>query len=367
MENGTKVWNGMVRQLELKQVDICGATLTITEERSQDIDFTVGVVQDIVAVFVPNPSMIEGQAKDINVLVFFTVFTKTAWLGILFTAIVSSAVYALVDIVHTVENTGISSAQSFMKHFGLGMYEFFLSLIQRNSNTGEHLKLTGAKLLLMTTSAVSYILFTYYGGDLTATMTAGLPMPSIKSLQDILDSDYTFHMQGGTVYEDLFSHAEPDTVMHKLYKSKLETKNNQQYLKEQLEKPSKAVYFSSEFTFLDNDALFFVRDFNERFISQLALALQKGSDLTRILSYHISKLKHTGNIKKFAVTLFNNDQPRDMSHRIFEEEAVALGYENLFFPSLIMLVGISSSVGLVLIERLYRRPESSLMPSFAKI
>ncbi len=360
-ENGTKIWNGMVRQLELKEVDLCGASLTITEERSQVIDFSIGVLQDIISISVPNPALAGGQAKDINILVFLTVFTKTAWLGILVTAIISSAVYALVALF---QKDSFASALNYLHHFALGMQDFFLSLIQRNSNTGQHLKLTAARVLMVTTSSLTFILFTYYGGDLTATMTAGLPAPSLKSFQDILDSEYKFHLSKGTFIFDNLAHAEPDTVQFKLFTSKLEPMDYQLFLQEQIQKPSKAVYLASEFAFLKENALIFVKDFDDRLTSQLAFALQKDSDLTNILNYHLTKLLQSGMIKKFSQKWFKDDRPDDMSHRIFEEEAIPLGYENLFFPSLIMLVGISSGLGFAIIERMYKKPASNSSAQF---
>ena len=195
-------------------------------------------------------------------------------------------------------------------------------------------------------------------------MTAGLPAPSLKSFQDILDSEYKFHLSKGTFIFDNFAHAEPDTVQFKLFTSKLEPMDYQLFLQEQIQKPSKAVYLASEFAFLKENALIFIKDFDDRLTSQLAFALQKDSDLTNILNYHLTKLLQSGMIKKFSQKWFKDDRPDDMSHRIFEEEAIPLGYENLFFPSLIMLVGISSGLGFAIIERMYKKPASNSSAQF---
>ncbi len=43
-------------------------------------------------------------------------------------------------------------------------------------------------------------------------------------------------------------------------------------------------------------------------------------------------------------------RPEDRSHRIFQEEAVVLGYENLVFPILIISAGIAAALAVLVVE-----------------
>ena len=71
--------------------------------------------------------------------------------------------------------------------FGVSFYYFFLAFIQKNWFTGVGCPSAAAKVHLLTMSALCCILFNYYVGDLTATMTVGTSVERLASFQDVVD------------------------------------------------------------------------------------------------------------------------------------------------------------------------------------
>ncbi len=75
----------------------------------------------------------------------------------------------------------------FPLRFGVSFYYFFLAFIQKNWFTGVGCPSAAAKVHLLTMSALCCILFNYYVGDLTATMTVGASVERLASFQDVVD------------------------------------------------------------------------------------------------------------------------------------------------------------------------------------
>ena len=353
LDNGTDSWRGMVRQLMEGAADVCGASLTVTEERGRVIDFSVGIVEDVVSVGMVNPAVAGGQGPNINVLVFLSIFEKAAWMAILGETLLSAIAFAIIALS---KGDDQPSLLNISKNLVLGIYKFFLSLIQRNSNTGDKMGGLSSRILLLTMSALTFVLFTYYGGDLTATMTAGAEQTSLRSFQDILDSEYVLYTREGTAFYDQFQHAELGTVKKKIFDSKLVTLNSEQFFEKFLADPSSpAVYYGSGFSFVNRPERLFLGNFDDVMVGQLAYALQKNSDFREIFNYYIVKYMQTGTLRRLAHKWLKGDKPPDWSQRIYQEEATVLGYENLFFPMTVMLVGMVAGAIFLAVEKLHKK------------
>ncbi len=202
-KNGSSRWNGMVEQLQMRNADICGASLTITEERSKVIDFTIGILEDQISLIILNPLTVEKSQDKIKFMVYITIFTKAVWLAILSTATLYAIAYGLLQS---------QTKSDFCKHFLVGLGTFFLSLIQRNADAGEALRNKGEKLTLLSISAMSYILLALYGGDLTATMTASIRMVRLRSFEDTLQEEYKILCNYGGAHLQYFINSQPGTA-----------------------------------------------------------------------------------------------------------------------------------------------------------
>ncbi len=89
-------WSGMIGLLDKKEADILVAGLTATRERSEAVDFSVVLLEDVISLTVARTPVGEGQSADINLMVFLTIFTVQAWLAFLGVALVFGAFYAFV-------------------------------------------------------------------------------------------------------------------------------------------------------------------------------------------------------------------------------------------------------------------------------
>ncbi len=351
LANGTEVWNGIVGQLAFGEVDMSGATLTISEERSKAVDFSISVLEDVTSLYLLNPSTLGKNRRDVNLMVFITVFTTAAWVGILLITFTGAFVYSVILLAK--RGTGRVLPRNALLNFAEGSRFILLSLIQKSSfEETDCFKFLSWKLLGLSTSAVSFVLFACYGADLTAKMTAGSSGPSLKSMQDLLDLDYKLHMVKGTVFYDLFKHSKPGSVMRELFDNNLETMESSSFLEQQLQRQSKAAFLASDFAFLGNKELLFLRNFDDTIVSQLAFGYQKDSDLTKLFDYHLTKIIQSGMLQKIFFKWVSGAEPENREHRIFQEEATVLGYENLSFPMLLILGGILSGTCIFAAENL---------------
>ncbi len=342
--NGGVTWNGMVAQLMHKQADICGTSLTITLERGKVIDYGIGLVDDTKSIYLylENYHATGGSSRDVNLMVYLTVYSKAAWLGILVMTMLFAVQYSLIIFFKNEFNQDKRILSSFL----LGMCYFFLDLINRDQSSSQANGLS-TKLFVLISSIVTYFLLAFYAGDLTAAMTAGMQSNTIKSLQELIDRGYTMSITGETAQHDYFKHAEPNTIRHRVYSTILLISNSSQFFES---RPSKQVWFGPVFTRLNDPKFKFVHNFQEKMNGQLAFGFQKDSQIKEIFDYYIIKFKQSGMMAELQDRWFYEDKPKDLSSRIFQEEPIHLGYENLFFPMLVMLVGTTGCMILLLYE-----------------
>ncbi len=345
-EDGSEVWTGMVGQLRSGEADVCGASLTVTAERSEAIDFTVGFLEDVVSLIVVNPAVVGRNQQELDLMVFLTVFTGPAWIGILGVAVLSAVVHLSTTLALDLGG-GHGRCLLQLRGFVVGIHRFFLSLIQRNPDTGEGRQSAGARALLLTVSLVAFFLFSFYGGDLTATMTAGVRAPSLRNFQDVLDTGYKVYSNEGASSYSALKNAKPGSIMSKIYNRVLGHIHAEDFTRQQLENPSKAAYFGSEFIVLEYKRFLFLRNFDDSLSTQLAFGLRKNSEFREIFDYHLIKFRQSGMLELLEHKWLDAEKPDDWSHRIFQEDAIPLGYENLFFPTAIMLGGVS--VGMLIL------------------
>jgi hypothetical protein len=344
LSNGTITWNGMVGQLSRREADICAGGLTITQERAQAIDYSLGLIEDTVSISMINPALTGVSTRQINLMVFLGIFTKHAWLLILVVVITISGCHAVTRL----------PIKDYLKLHYLtvgfcgGFYNFFLDIMQRGPSI-ENVEGISMKILALTSATTAYFLFSFYTGDLTASMTVGNQEISIRSLQDVLDSDYTLSVAENAVYHDLFKNSDPGSVHGKLYRSgKLQPVDYNEFKRT---KPPNHLFFDSQYAVLEPEWLF-QKQFDDTIIGQLAFAFQKNSEIKPLFDYSIIKLMQSGVRKELAFKWLSEYKPNDMSHRIFIEESLALGYEHLFFPTLVMLVGFLIGLALFGMELL---------------
>lgn len=339
-ENGT-YWSGMVGQLTTKDADLSTGGLTITDERQNVIDFTVEVCPELFTLIVPKAQ----GGVIINSMAYLEIFTLLPWIAILITGLA----YSMFIILHA---ETLLKAENYFEMIIDSIGQFSGSLVQFSIFSETKALNLSQKILVFTISAFGLLIFSFFVGDLTAKMTAGAPTAPLRSLNEVIKQGYTLLIHEGTAAETKFKNSPPDSSMAKAYNSivkKIPIYMYTQLPKYMLETPKTATYIVP-YSYLNDERFHVVMDFQERIVSSLGIGLQKDSEFKAIFDYHIDKIKESGIFtKEFDIWILDRKM-EDKESRIFVEEPISLGYDNLFFPSSVLMLGIFASFMLMIYE-----------------
>lgn len=178
-KNKDGTWSGMVGELLNNQSDISIGGLSITQERSEVIDFTQGLIHDDVTLNYQNmePTEFEFDA-------FFQVFQSDTWISI--------------GVAFIILTVGLYlGSQIGPNKFGImRSYEkVWVNYILRDPDGHNHLASSSSvlafKMCLIVTSLFSLLVMTIYTGDLTSKMTASGKVDDLTSFQGKFLSNYS--------------------------------------------------------------------------------------------------------------------------------------------------------------------------------
>ncbi len=191
--------------------------------------------------------------------------------------------------------------------------------------------------------------------NLTAEMTVGKPRVHLRSFQDIIDNEITIYVKGGTISDTYFADAQEGTLkdnVNKNYVDRETFKFNDDAVAEIVENP-KAAYFHTLLVFVKyGTKVLTLPNFDGRINGYVGIGLQKNSELTAVFDYHIMTMRQTGLLDDMYAKHLMKDQPEDDSDRIFQEDILVLGFDNLFLPANIMGIGMICAVVILICEKL---------------
>ncbi len=356
-ENGTFYWSGMVGQLSRRDVDICIAGLTVNVARQTAIDFTVGVIADPMSVVIGT----EGQGKrDINTMAYLSVFSLKTWCAMLVITLTTFFCFALF-LQQPLLRDGRNPVISFFH----GLVFFLRSLIQVAVGSLASSHSLSFKVIFLSCAWVCFFAFQGYVGDLTAVMTARPPKVTIKSFQDLIDNNFELYLSKGTISETFFEEAPEDSAMARIYKEKTTMTTYDKKIAhlqkmEILTSVPRSALYANVYQFRNETARARpLMDFQEMTKGVLGFGLQKDSEFKPAFNYYIVKLRELGILDEIFARWIKENMPDDMSERIFVEDASVLGYDNLFFPAMVLLAGFIGGVVVVLYEAATIRPKIS--------
>ncbi len=177
-QNPDGTWNGIVGDLALEKLDFSSAGLTITAGRSEAIDFTFGVIQDSTTLLLGREAL--HHRSELNVWAYMTVFPRTVWLFILMSMFLTACFFEM----H--RKLFVFKQSSQFDGFATGFSVFFLALLQLSVPTHRQriqYSYLSSRVLFMSMSFLTMVLFVHYTGDLTAFMTVGDVKVSVNSFQ----------------------------------------------------------------------------------------------------------------------------------------------------------------------------------------
>ena len=175
-DNGS--WTGGIGVLQRKEADIVSVFMGIDYQRCSVIDCSVPTLNDPITLISAIP-----KSSTFNMWVYVHVFGVTQW-TIFFTLLVACVIMMI--LFNTLRKE--SSEQSKLRIALEAIATAYLFTIQ----LGEHVHdaYLGTRLLILTTSMLTLLMFIYYTTDITAEMTSGTPKIPIRTFEDVIHHDY---------------------------------------------------------------------------------------------------------------------------------------------------------------------------------
>ncbi len=350
-ENGT--WTGMVGSLRRREVDVA-AILAITHERSAVVDYNMAFIESRSTLIVRNPAFFESSG--VNFIAFLTVFTPGSWLLV---AAMLLAVMAVHLVVSNVFCSGrprrprMPSSLSPSAAFGYkSLLKLDLSTVRAPANSRN--------ALFITASAVGVIVSAYYEGTLTSFLTAKLPAPQLTSYFGAVEQGYRVVTLSGAKQVTEFQTATPGSGREAVYLKLMKGKPDALLpdwpsLKEALLSDPRTAMEFSEFAFGNDRRFLPLTWLDEVQVDLLAFALQKDSELLPLFDHNMFRLHQSGTLDFFKEKWVRARVPDLVCDLRFVEDASALGYVNLIFPSLVLSCGCVAAPAVLLLEAVAAR------------
>ena len=344
-------WTGVVRELLERKADLSAAALTMSIERTQVLEFSLAAKTDKITVLIVSDY---DDEQNFNFLAYVRVFHVPAWVGLAAVATLTLACCFASVATHVGSNTWSAALVS-----GLG--STLLAMIQKSSpfeNTCSQRQGQNAlsnRVLFLAMNLSFLLIFILYTSDLTATMTASVPMDEVTSFQDILDAGIIVAYKAGTVDESFLALANRSSPMGQVYLKLSLSVDSFDELEENIRSSGgRTLGFDSISYYLKREKRIRpIWQFENTIQTHDCFAFPKGSDLAGPFNHHLLQLHQSGVTKELFHKWFADRSPPDLSKRIFRpSNASPLGYLNLIFPAIILLVGLFASLALGIVEKL---------------
>ena len=211
------------------------------------------------------------------------------------------------------------------------------------------------KIFWLTTCAWAIVIFAYYEANLTSEMTNGPRDHEIRSFQEAYELGYTVVLRNATFFQNVMSSAKKGTALNKLYEEnsriiqhdfKLEFK----YLKSLLE-DEKTLTFG-ELQYSENGPFTKVGEplfLDDPVRTHLAIGMPIDSEFIELFEYYLLKMKMCGLLHQADRRQRFNSRPQGEAMQR-EMEVYPLGFQNLNFPFSSLALGVTLSLGFVLLE-----------------
>ncbi len=346
----TGEWLGMIGTLARGEADVGSAGLTVTRQRQEGIDFTISILDDDV-VFV----MLESPPQAMNIWAYVDVVTVEAFLGVVsICALLAIGMFSLGIFfgLHAQPDSEAFTLQNIIGVLGLALLQMDYQLDRSRLAT---------KIAWLSIAAFAFVTFSYYDANLTSRMTVSSPQPLTSTFTEALENGNTVLVFKNTAYHELLAKAPMGTPEHKVYQQMLANpstitpttgKSSLDILIPPLQSHSKAVLFTGSHILTISPRL--ISSNKPIYGLHVGLGLQKDSELREVFNYHLTKIITSGVLQK----LYNDFRLRGEPERILNIKedssgtvtAFRLGYDNLMFPFYIVLVGIVTSLAILVLE-----------------
>ena len=242
-----------------------------------------------------------------------------------------------------------------------------------DNDTGRQTQSLPQRLVCLSCLALCYACYAHYAADLTAMMTSASAMKVVNSFEQALEEGYTVMVWPNSsddtylrtsppgsarrrclCIEDYINFWTHNFIIFRAYDLMLENPNKhffssmEDFYQRMIADP-KNLYFGSFLPWDGDPKLYNNRDMVDRVGTSTAFGYPKDSELKELLDYHLLKLQQSGFFESEWAKWSRGRKP-EAGRSPFLEEAKTLGFEELLFPSLVVVAGIAVAVLLLLME-----------------
>ena len=327
-DNGTVT--GLIGEIANQKADISAALLTSTSTRSLFMDFSLALAGERVTIVRKNP-----ESKSLNWFAFLRVLRPDTWaVTASFILTTAALLYLTFTLCHRIEGYSL----------GKTLAMALLMIIQKD-NPIEVTQMS-ARILLFSTSITAFLIYGFYTGLLTSIMTFKDTATPIRTLQDVYDNNLNLiTIRDGATFE-LISKAKETNIIHKLYNERVKNKPENEFSEAEgaysalMEDGPSTVFFGSEYAIFKTEEsrrTMQILDLVDTSYEHMCFGLQKNSELTSMVNYHLLKLHHSGMIQRLRSEWFTWE--REGMFLEDPEPSVEVGFENVLFPFFVLFGG----------------------------
>lgn len=343
LENGS--WTGDIGVLQRKEADVCSAGIGIKIERSSAIEYPMPTYRDTVTLIAAN-----SQGTAINMWAYLEVFGVTQWC--IFIALLFS--FVAIDTIFY----NLSQQNPHSPHISSAItatITAFLFTIQLGENNVKNL---GKRMLTLTISMMTLLMFVYYTTDITAEMTSGPPGIPIRNFEDVIHYKYTVFAKSSYL-SSFLADAPPGSAKNLVHEMYFEQVPSDIKPALKLKSEPKSLWYTvsalsvpSEKWDLDRDELSAYDELHplkmdDESYAYATLALQKDSEFLELFNYYILKEYEHGILKKLFHTYYTKLYTRE---QFSMSEPQPLGYESVLFTFSCLGLGATTSLGIAIVE-----------------
>ena len=354
LENGT--WEGPFGMIQRKEIDADSVGVGMNIERLAIIDFPMQTHQ---IPFVLIARVPEGTA--LNMWAYISVFGVPQWSIFLATLTLLAIGLSVINSIskdETITSFGVkrgAKSKYILSSLLSNISLVYLYTLQMGSHTSSQQAAT--RIITITMSFLTLLIFVYYTTEITAEMTSGPPEMSLRNFDDVIQKGYTV-VTASAYYNKIFAQADPGSAKYRIYKRDLEPVKyliNEDVFKK-ITTEEKVLLFTSESTINYKAAEPYRKELVVLKIhdgkSNGGLALTKDSEFLALFNYYILKAFETGVMAKLHQdhhsALFTNQH-------FGMPEPQPLTTKNAMFLFILIGFGVCISIMVALMENMHKK------------
>ncbi len=316
-------WNGMVRLLQDKKVDMSAALLSLSLSRNKVISYLSPYLESKSTLLV-NDKTLKASTGSINVSGYVSVFDGPAWICLFCTLLLEVLIFFMF-----IKRTSPTSARSenIKKSLFLTM-DIFLKL---NLPQDFTFLTASRRMLLFVSGLFPVVIMAYYEGLLTSYMTIHEQLPELKSIADILTTGHTIALVNNSIQLSEFMNAPPGSGREKVYNKLIKDNPSALYKTgfeldaAALEDPNIVIAGNAIKGYTASTGIYGLAGLDDAIPDPLAFAVQKNSEYLDMLNYNMIQLYQSGVLEFIKGKWIRKQKPKEICSNNFENQNARSG------------------------------------------